>query len=112
MFKSKSRDPEIPKSNFWAIVVGVGLLGIFIAFAMDNPVAGEIVEAKIVGVHQYQSEVPKPPVLIAELPSGQRTLLAGSQRVARRINALARIQRYETRVMGRVYYRFIAYIDI
>lgn len=108
---SGGADKTEPKSNFWAIVIGVGLLLVISLFAVDEPVAREIVEAKIVGVHQRQSRESTLPVLIAELENGQRVRLAGSQGAPRRLGKLAKIQRYETSIIGRTHFRFLEYLD-
>lgn len=98
-------------SNALSYLIGLSILGLMILFAADEPAAKETLELTIVGIHQFQSEDPQPPVLIAELSSGSKVFLRGSQRAARKIGSTALVQRYETSILGRTHYRFVKYLN-
>lgn len=102
---------EKPINNLWGYLFVGGALILLIAFAIDAPVPTEVLEAEIVGVHQRQSEEPRPPVLLAKLQNGITVRLHGSSHVLRKIGAKVLVQKYERRLFGAVHFRFISFVE-
>jgi hypothetical protein len=102
---------EKPINNFWGYLIVSLLLGLLILAAVDTPIPSEEYTATLVGIHQAQSETPRPALLVAELPSGLNVKLAGSATILRKMGAKVIVQKYERKILPFVTYRFVRFVE-
>jgi len=98
---------EKPKEirNIWGHVAAVLLLVGGVVWANDVPVAGDMLEAEIVGVHRSPSENPQQVELLIRLETGQTIKLAANEDALNQIGATVKVRKYERKLLKTISYR-------
>ena len=94
------------KNEKWALLFVFGLIAFVVFIATrEKPVSeGEFV-GTIVGVHQEQSDTPRPPELVVDLENGRRVVLFRSRGKWRKVGSKVVVEKIGVR------YRFLRFVE-
>ncbi len=98
--------------NSWkAILFVVVILAFFITLGAEHIESETVREATIVGVHQTQSETPKPSRILVEFDNGNRAILNRSHHMLPEIGRRVVVKSQKRSITGITSHHFIEYVD-